>query len=700
MASKVKRHSPQFSTTQEHVFAWIYSRPLLKNNAMDAKLWAFIAVMGAFCAIPISAHDVIWPGNPTGFTPREPLRIQFGAEAVVEVKPVTGESCIVAVNLDPVASTLVKAEIITGNPALQVNIRITVLRAATNASEMAVISGEWHATGSPEPQECTAVDPNRFAVSVQVLGGPPPATLSEITPQAAPPGSAVVITGTGFTGITEVAFGGIPAEFLVVDAQTIRAVAPPNAPVGRVAVSSAAGKIESAAVFVVQPEIKIMSGMNGAQLVWDNRNYPFTLQRSRSLGEPLWMDLITTLENSVNLPVENGPAFYRLSWMEIPLDHTDYNRDRWAVAQYYHRDPLSYWATFGIPALARLAVMRENVGADPSTPFQGFLQGFDSGRLLTALERGDLPSLVSEGVSNQLSAGMSVTNAFVKTLISLVKTNDATNCAAIIRTNCIATNSLAPVFTKVMTNWASSNTWSGWAPQTNKTLFSTNQITNNRGINWIDGHGSHSFTQVPRPTPAPNSDSNTATRVKWENITSSFTDTTYNGACASLTVGASLAKLGLIAGDTTPQFWNDLSRLLGSQPGTLGAYTTDIAAFYETLGYGAAEAYDGPAESAVEEAKKALERGCDVAILYQNTDATRAHIEFVTDIQIDSADSAKATVSTLSWGHNATVSYNGSITGGTYSGKSDGQSYRKSSETVSYLEQTGSSRLLYYCKKE
>src|SRR5690349_21714172 len=109
---------------------------------MDRKLRALAIVSCGLFASSIDAHDVIWPGNPTGFTPQEPLRIELGSSGTVEVKPIAGEPCIVAVNLDPVASTLVKAEVITDNPALQVNIRVTPLRAATNSTEVAIISGE------------------------------------------------------------------------------------------------------------------------------------------------------------------------------------------------------------------------------------------------------------------------------------------------------------------------------------------------------------------------------------------------------------------------------------------------------------------------------------------------------------------------------------------------------------------------------
>src|SRR5688500_11794591 len=101
--------------------------------AMHPKLWAFLVVC-TVTATHICAHDVVWPGNPAGFTPQEPLRLQFGTNATIEVKPMIGEPCVVTVNLDPVASTLIKVEFITANTARQVDIRVTALRAATNAS--------------------------------------------------------------------------------------------------------------------------------------------------------------------------------------------------------------------------------------------------------------------------------------------------------------------------------------------------------------------------------------------------------------------------------------------------------------------------------------------------------------------------------------------------------------------------------------
>lgn len=660
----------------------------------------FVCIFTGFHSL---AHDVVWPGNPLGVTTNEPLRLDFpGGVGLVQVQPVFGEDCIVAVNLDMLASTLIKAEIVTENPALQVEIRITVLRAPTATSEVVQVTGEWHATGVPDPDECTATEPNRFVVPVQVARSQSAPVISGITPASAPAGSNVTVAGSGFTGASQVQIGGQPAEFTVDDDGTLRVIAPAGGTVGKLTVVTPNGMTSSDSPFVVLPVLNITSATGGeVQVSWGNPNYPFTLERTDSLTDPAWSEVIRTVDNRVTLPVGGSPAFFRLVWLEIPLDPTDYNRDRASVAQFYHRDPVDYWATHGVPALARLAIFRQQVGTDPFQPFQGFMQGFNEGRFFAALENNQLPAPFAALATNELASGSSATNAYLNSFIKLVQQSDAsTNCPSLFRTNCVVTNSFVPVFTQVMTNTISTNGWTTWAPQTNKVFINPAQQTNHATINWVDVHGSDAFTTNRRPATAPNDDTNTTFTTQWENIsTPTLWNTTYDGACASVAVGASLAKLGVGPTNTTCRFWNELSRLLGSTPGVLGAYQTNIAALYGSLGYGCNAAYDGPFESAVEEAKKALERGCDVAITYISPDRTRAHTEMVLGITVSAADSTKGTISTLSWGQNATVNYSGSVTGGSYSGKSDGQRYRKSTETTSYLEGTGTSIIHYYCKK-
>ncbi|MFI6977374.1 IPT/TIG domain-containing protein [Embleya sp. NPDC050154] len=68
---------------------------------------------------------------------------------------------------------------------------------------------------------------------IVVVGVPQPRTVTSVTPGSGPAagGTAVTVTGTGFTGTTAVAFGATPApSYTVVDDTTITATAPPGTP--------------------------------------------------------------------------------------------------------------------------------------------------------------------------------------------------------------------------------------------------------------------------------------------------------------------------------------------------------------------------------------------------------------------------------------------------------------------------------------
>ncbi len=86
--------------------------------------------------------------------------------------------------------------------------------------------------------------------------------------------------------------------------------------------------------------------------------------------------------------------------------------------------------------------------------------------------------------------------------------------------------------------------------------------------------------------------------------------------------------------------------------------------YFESNGYGFSEAWDGPLESATLEAKRALERGCDVFLWYDSGEKT-THIEVVEDVSVK--EDGEAVVSTNSWGQSATAK----VKSGTYSQKSD-----------------------------
>jgi hypothetical protein len=52
---------------------------------------------------------------------------------------------------------------------------------------------------------------------------------------------------------------------------------------------------------------------------------------------------------------------------------------------------------------------------------------------------------------------------------------------------------------------------------------------------------------------------------------------------------------------------------------------------------------DGVLETAVEEADKALKRGCDVTMVYRSADGKRGHMEMVKQIVVDPTNSQEAT---------------------------------------------------------
>ena len=373
---------------------------------------------------------------------------------------------------------------------------------------------------------------------------------------------------------------------------------------------------------------------------------------------------------------------------KIPQDPTDYDFDRPFVAEFYQSDPQGYWALHGFPALSRLSNQLEDLAINPLGAFDGISSAFDEPSFLGALETGDLPQDFIGQVNAFLDLGLSTLEAllesirlFVRELDSLDPVEDAQRISEIHQT-------FATVF-KVAFTPSEIETL---APEAQKE-FSTDPPPN--GGNSYDRHEFDSFSRdLDTPTPGPD-DNDTSTERKWTEITTVHWKTTYNASCVAQAVGPSAAKLGILKEKMTCKDWNDLSRKLGADEGEAGASQSDVAAWYRGHGYGCSRAWDGLFESACEEAKKALDRGCDVVMRYRSPDDTKGHQEMVTGITVDSSDDEKCTVTTLSWGQAATVTYDS----GNYSDKSDGMRYRQEGEDKSYLERDGSAFLLYYCKK-
>jgi uncharacterized repeat protein (TIGR03803 family) len=78
--------------------------------------------------------------------------------------------------------------------------------------------------------------------------------ISSFTPSSGPPGTRVVITGSGLTGTNRVAFGGVAATTFTVNSDTqVTATVPAGAATGRITVTTPTGSASSSASFTVTP---------------------------------------------------------------------------------------------------------------------------------------------------------------------------------------------------------------------------------------------------------------------------------------------------------------------------------------------------------------------------------------------------------------------------------------------------------------
>jgi hypothetical protein len=88
--------------------------------------------------------------------------------------------------------------------------------------------------------------------ALPVMPLPAPPTVTSFTPTSGGPGASVVITGTGFSGISSVTFGGVAATAFTVNSTTkITATVPATAVNGPIAVNNAYGSGASTASFTV-----------------------------------------------------------------------------------------------------------------------------------------------------------------------------------------------------------------------------------------------------------------------------------------------------------------------------------------------------------------------------------------------------------------------------------------------------------------
>jgi hypothetical protein len=78
-----------------------------------------------------------------------------------------------------------------------------------------------------------------------------PPTVSSFSPDSGPVGTMVTISGSNFSGATQVTFGGTPAAFSIISASSISASVPSGAVTGRIRVTTPSGSDDSSTDFTV-----------------------------------------------------------------------------------------------------------------------------------------------------------------------------------------------------------------------------------------------------------------------------------------------------------------------------------------------------------------------------------------------------------------------------------------------------------------
>src|SRR6185312_561151 len=94
----------------------------------------------------VKAHTVSWMENNDGSAPSNPMTLYYPGDVrlggEIYVRPSSDEKCIVVVTLGTSTSTLVNAQVLPPSTANSVKILVQILRAPSNHTETATITGE------------------------------------------------------------------------------------------------------------------------------------------------------------------------------------------------------------------------------------------------------------------------------------------------------------------------------------------------------------------------------------------------------------------------------------------------------------------------------------------------------------------------------------------------------------------------------
>ncbi len=363
----------------------------------------------------------------------------------------------------------------------------------------------------------------------------------------------------------------------------------------------------------------------------------------------------------------------------------NYDGDRVAIEAFYRQNLHKYWADYGFPALSNLSQMLSTLGeTNAQSPFEGAAAAFSAEMFFSALESGQLPQPVVQDYF-----AMPTSNPWFAVLKSIRRYGEQIYNAAS-QGNPAAAHRARDELQRLTMRCFDRESLLDLSVIGNKGFDVLPQPMVNVRLCCGKNHLSNFVQQPPAGGVADDS------RKKWTDITGVPWKTDHNGSCAAVASGACAHKLGLLKEDVNSDEWNDLSKGIGAvkEGGAPVTGSSSIESWFNGKGYGMTTARDKAGESASQEAKKALEKGCDVMLWYENTNGS-GHIEVVTAIDMDANDSKKSSVKTLSWGQSATTTFKS----GKFSGKSDGSRYRPQGQNKGWLEGEGGAKLIYFCKK-
>jgi uncharacterized repeat protein (TIGR01451 family) len=225
-------------------------------------------------------------GTPSGYSP---VTMFITGTADTAVQSVSGSGCCTFNGANHLGQSwlIFAASPITANltftwpagvPGTEANYILGRYQAAAWSYPSSTVTAATH-TGTTNGQAINATPASWTAGEPSSLGGAPPVVAS-FNPTAGSQGVTVILTGSSFTGATNVAFNGTPATFVVDSDTQITTAVPAGATSGTISVTNIDGTGNSAGSFTVNAPGLIQSAASGTWLTpatWVGNIPPGTL---------------------------------------------------------------------------------------------------------------------------------------------------------------------------------------------------------------------------------------------------------------------------------------------------------------------------------------------------------------------------------------------------------------------------------------